>query len=72
MAKKNTNFATSDNEDESLGCDTEQNQPEMQDIYSIISFIKILKMVKKKYFYEKQRVLAAFGNHWLGGQEECF
>ena len=25
MAKKNTNFATSDNEDESLGCDTEQN-----------------------------------------------
>ena len=29
-------------------------------------------MVKKKYFYEKQRVLAAFGNHGLGGQEEGF
>lgn len=58
MAKKNTNFAASNNKDGSLGCDTEQNSPDIQDIYSIISFINILKMVKK-HFYEKQRVLAA-------------
>lgn len=49
-AKKNTSSGTCNNRNESLGCDTEQNKPDILDIYSIIPFTTRSKMVKKKVF----------------------